>query len=138
MRDSLILIVDDDADFVAMLAGRFSSLGYRVLTALDGHAALKAFGRARPAVVLLDVHMPEVDGLLLLREMREREPDARIIAMSGLPDDRVAHLMLEEGACDFLVKPFDLAAAETSVSVNMIAAAGSLPRPMQTPRHLIE
>lgn len=122
MTAGLLLIADDDADFVDMLAARFESRGYRVLAARDGGDALRAFAKERPAVTMIDVHMPKVDGLLALREMIALEPGAKIIAMSGLPDDRVAALMVEEGACDFLVKPFDLAAAELSVEVNMIAA----------------
>ncbi len=120
MIPGLILIADDDQDFVDMLAARFESLGYRVLTAKDGDVALHAFDRERPGLVLLDIHMPNVDGLFVLREMREIEPEARVIVMTGLPTSKSAALMIEEGACDFLVKPFDFSTVENSVSVNML------------------
>jgi len=66
-----ILVVDDEASIRGILAARLSMGGYHVVTAADGEAALKAFRQAAPALVILDVMMPKVDGYEVCQALRQ-------------------------------------------------------------------
>src|SRR5690606_610288 len=80
---SASLVVADEANIRRMLARLLESEGYRVSGAADGRAALEAVEAAEPDVVLLDLAMPELDGLATLRVLRERRPELPVVMMSG-------------------------------------------------------
>jgi DNA-binding response OmpR family regulator len=102
-----ILVVDDDAKIVRLVRTYLERDGYRVVTAADGPAALAAIEDQRPALVVLDLMLPELDGRAVLRAVR-REPDGDvpviILSARGSTIDRIAGL--EDGADDYLPKPF--------------------------------
>ncbi|MBI3548213.1 MAG: response regulator [Elusimicrobia bacterium] len=123
MSQGRILIVDDQKDLLSVLGSRLQSAGYEVLTAADGAAALLAYDLERPDILLIDVHMPEIDGLTVLREIRELDPAATIVVMSADVREERAKLALEEGACDFIPKPLDFDCLENSLLAAMIARA---------------
>ncbi len=125
MGQGALLITDDDPDLLAVLKGRFEGRGYEVHTASDGNEAFAQLELRRPALVLLDIHMPRLDGLVVLREIKERYPDVCVIAISGDPNEKVARLMLAEGASDFILKPIDMRALENSVEVNLLVSAAA-------------
>lgn len=108
MRQRTLLIADDEADLLLSLELHFAMNGYRTLAAADGKAALELFGRENPDVVLMDVQMPELDGVSALREMLEINPDARIFVMSGVVGEKRARMLIAEGARGFLPKPLDM------------------------------
>jgi DNA-binding response OmpR family regulator len=114
-----ILVVDDDAKIVRLVRAYLERDGYRVIEAADGRAALAAVARERPALVVLDVMLPEVDGLDVVRAIR-RTGDVPIIILSarGTTSDRIAGLGL--GADDYLPKPFS--PAELVVRVGRVLA----------------
>jgi DNA-binding NarL/FixJ family response regulator len=107
--DGTVLVVDDDARFRALLCDALSGAGYRTREAGTGGAARAAVREHRPAVVLLDVKLPDVSGYELCRELRDEFGDGLpILFVSGAKTDqldRVGGLLL--GADDYLVKPFD-------------------------------
>ena len=120
-----ILVVDDDAKIVRLVRTYLERAGYRVVEATDGRAALSAIALEAPALVVLDVMLPEVDGLAVLRAFR-RTAQTPIIILSarGLVDDRITGLAA--GADDYLPKPFS--PAELVLRVQRIlerARAGS-------------
>lgn len=117
MRAPALLIVDDDKDLLTVLKSRFEAKGYRVLTARDGDAALDLFRDRRPEVVLMDVRMPRLDGVAILREMTEVDPDANIVIMSGAVSPSQAKLVLDSGAREFIPKPLDLEALDAAVEL---------------------
>lgn len=116
MKSRTVLIVDDDRDLGSVLAVRFKGKGFRVVTASDGHGALKEFERRRPDVVIMDVHMPDLDGISVFREMRDRDPQAKIILMSGNITENQMRMALEEGAINFVAKPLVLTCLEDAVN----------------------
>jgi DNA-binding response OmpR family regulator len=103
--DRPILVVDDDAKIVRLVRMYLEREGYRVVEATDGRTALAAIALEAPALVVLDIMLPEVDGLAVLRAVRRTDQTPVIILSArGLTDDRIAGLAA--GADDYLPKPF--------------------------------
>jgi putative two-component system response regulator len=109
--DACILIVDDEPTNVLLLASVLESGGYtRIHTASEGRDALARFDEAAPDIVLLDLHMPDIDGMQLMRCVREKLAPGEFLPMVMLTADlspEVRQRALAEGAMDFLTKPFD-------------------------------
>jgi DNA-binding response OmpR family regulator len=100
-----ILVVDDDVKIVRLVQAYLEREGYRVTTAHDGRTALAAMALDPPALVVLDLMLPEVDGLSVLRAIRRRDQTPVIVLSArGAARDRVEGL--EEGADDYVPKPF--------------------------------
>jgi two-component system, OmpR family, alkaline phosphatase synthesis response regulator PhoP len=103
-----ILVVDDDAKIVRLVRTYLEREGYRVVTAGDGPAALDAIETHEPALVVLDLMLPELDGRAVIRSVRRDDLAARtpILVLSARSStvDRIAGL--EDGADDYLPKPF--------------------------------
>ncbi|HYL07913.1 MAG TPA: response regulator transcription factor [Candidatus Udaeobacter sp.] len=100
-----ILVVDDDKKIVSLVKTYLEREGFRVLTAGDGRQALELYREFHPGLIVLDVMLPELDGLALMRIVRERS-SVPIVMLSarGSVADRV--LGIHEGADDYLAKPF--------------------------------
>lgn len=134
-----ILVVDDDAKIVTLVRTYLEREGLSVVTASDGRAALEAIREQRPKLVVLDVMLPELDGLALLRIVRE-DSDVPILILSarGSAQDRVYGI--NEGADDYLAKPFS--PAELVVRVKAIlrraAAASGRVRPRRAVLTLLD
>ena len=104
-----ILVVDDNADAADSLALILDLEGYRTVVAYDGRSALSSIERGSPAAILLDIGLPDIDGLEVARRARQQFPERRllIVALSGhgSPEDRDA---ARSAGCDgHLVKPVD-------------------------------
>lgn len=108
LPDRPILVVDDDAKIVRLVRTYLEREGYAVVTAADGPAALDAIERHQPALVVLDLMLPELDGRAVIRAVRRDEEgaDTPILVLSarGSTLDRIGGL--EDGADDYLPKPF--------------------------------
>jgi DNA-binding response OmpR family regulator len=108
LPDRPILVVDDDAKIVRLVRTYLERDGFSVVTAGDGPAALDAIERHRPALVVLDLMLPELDGLAVVRAVRRDDEAAAtpilILSARGSTVDRIAGL--EDGADDYLPKPF--------------------------------
>lgn len=104
MRET-VLVVDDEKHIVELVGLYLSKEGYRVVNASDGGEALERIGEEDPALVILDIMLPEVDGLEVLRELRRTSeiPVIMLTAKEGEVDKVVG---LELGADDYLTKPF--------------------------------
>jgi DNA-binding response OmpR family regulator len=115
--DRPILVVDDDAKIVRLVRTYLERDGFRVIEAGDGRTALAAIALEQPALVVLDLMLPEVDGMAILRAVR-RDSLTPIIILSarGTVSDRIAGLAA--GADDYLPKPFS--PAELVVRVRRI------------------
>ena len=105
-RAKKLMIVDDDAEMRTLLAEYFRRLGFEVAEKENGQAALQAVGNDRFDCFILDVAMPEMSGIDLLKKMRDRGIDtpALFLTAHDLLDDKVAGF--EAGADDYLAKPF--------------------------------
>jgi len=106
--DRPILVVDDDAKIVRLVRTYLERDGFAVVTAADGPAALQAIETYQPALVVLDLMLPELDGRAVIRAVRRDEEAAAtpilMLSARGSTVDRIAGL--EEGADDYLPKPF--------------------------------
>jgi two-component system, OmpR family, response regulator MprA len=120
-----ILVVDDDAPIRRMLERTLVAEGYRVVTAVDGGAALAAIEQSVPDLLVLDVGMPGVDGLAVCRRARARGLGTPILLLTARDSvsDRVDGL--DAGADDYLVKPF--ATAELLARVRALLRRGREP-----------
>jgi DNA-binding response OmpR family regulator len=128
-RSRPILVVDDDAKIVRLVRTYLERERYQVIEALDGVAALAAIEAHDPALVVLDLMLPEVDGLAVIRAVRDRS-DTPIIVLSarGTTSDRIAGLGL--GADDYVTKPFS--PAELVMRVGRVLARVDGGRPTGT------
>src|SRR5271157_1532780 len=103
-----VLIIDDEKSIVESLSSILKEEGFSVFSAKDGKEGLALFEHVRPKVVLLDVWLPEMDGLDVLRHMREADTDAVIIVISGHGTISTAVEAVKMGATDFLEKPLSI------------------------------
>jgi DNA-binding NtrC family response regulator len=106
MADS-VLLIDDDVEILRSIGNYFEHIGYEVARELSGEAGLSAFERLRPEVVILDLHLPGMDGLEVLERLRER--GAAVILLTGQSDIPTAVKAMQLGAENFLSKPVDMA-----------------------------
>ncbi|MGH3639634.1 MAG: UDP-3-O-acyl-N-acetylglucosamine deacetylase [Mycobacterium sp.] len=103
-----VLVVDDEGDIRSSLRGVLADEGLRVLVAEDGGRALTLVRSERPELVLLDVWMPEVDGIELLRRLQEEPDRPQVIMISGHGNIETAVQATKLGAFDFIEKPFSI------------------------------
>ncbi|MFN3412543.1 MAG: sigma-54-dependent transcriptional regulator [Thermoanaerobaculum sp.] len=106
-RNARLLIVDDELHMRESLARWFTEDGYEVETAADAKAALAALGRQTFDAIITDIRMPGMDGLELLKQIKEVDPRATIILVTAYASVASAVEALKAGAYDYLVKPFD-------------------------------
>src|SRR5437764_7862675 len=100
-----ILIVDDEPSILATMAPLLRGRGYDVSTATTGHAALEAVDRQPPQLVILDLGLPDIDGIDVCRRLREgRAVPILVLSARGAERDKVA--ALDAGADDYVTKPF--------------------------------
>lgn len=103
-----IIVVDDEQSLRQVLEMVFREEGYDVRTAFNGIQALDLLGEAPADVVLTDVRMPDMDGIELLRRLRDRDPDIGVVLMTAHSSVETARDAFKLGADDFIEKPFDL------------------------------
>jgi DNA-binding response OmpR family regulator len=124
-----ILVVDDDAKIVRLVRTYLERDGFSVVTAADGPAALDAIERHRPALVVLDLMLPELDGRAVIRAVRRDDEAAAtpilIVSARGSTVDRIAGF--EDGADDYLPKPFSPAELVLRVKSILRRTAASTP-----------
>ncbi len=100
-----VLLIDDDPGICKVLTLTLEDAGYRVFTAHDGETGLGIFEAESPQIVLTDIHMPGIDGLDVLRRVKEKEPDTEVIVISGYGEIELAIRALQLDASDFVMKP---------------------------------
>jgi len=105
--EPLVLAVDDEAGILRLIKLELSQQGFRVVTAGDGEEALRTAEEQRPDIVLLDIVMPEMTGLEVMRKLREQS-NAPVILVTAKDTDSDKVRGLELGADDYIVKPFSL------------------------------
>jgi len=104
---SRVLIVDDNPEVTYVLSESLISFGYAVQTAAGGKEALEIFAATRPALVLLDLRMPLMNGVEVFRELRRVDDRVPVIVVTALTDEALARSLLRDGAFDFVSKPVD-------------------------------
>lgn len=104
-EQKLILVVEDDSDTADFVSELLQTSGYSAVIADTGEVALTEITNGQPALVLLDINLPDMNGIDLLRQVRANS-QLPMIVLSGMAHDRSKVIALEEGADDYVVKPF--------------------------------
>ncbi len=110
-----ILVVDDEAALRNVLSSELHTEGYVVSTASDGDEAIELLQAHSIDLVLLDIKMPRVDGFQVLRYVKEKLPQVKVIMLTGFADLKNAIESKKLGAEDFISKPYDLVDLLTTV-----------------------
>ncbi len=110
-----ILLVDDEPTTLQLVRRLLQADGHQIFEAIDGEQAIEQFERLCPDLVLLDVVIPKVDGLEVLREIRQRDKMAGVIMVSALSSEQLAVKSMLAGADDYVGKPFRLKAIRMSI-----------------------
>ncbi len=107
MSSELILLVDDEPSIVQLARMYLEREGFRVQDAKDGEAALASVDKLHPALIVLDVMLPKLDGFEVCRRLRSADNSVAIIMLTARDEDIDKILGLELGADDYLTKPFN-------------------------------
>lgn len=107
MSGELILLVDDEPNIVELAQLYLEREGFRVISAADGKEALDAVAQHHPALLVLDLMLPEIDGLEVCRTLRGNKDPVAILMLTARDEDIDKILGLELGADDYLTKPFN-------------------------------
>lgn len=106
-KEKMVLIVDDAVFMRSMLKKVITGAGnYEVLEAENGETALKLYREKHPGLVLLDISMPGINGIEVLKSIMQENRDACVIMCSAIGQERMIREAVENGAADFIVKPF--------------------------------
>jgi two-component system, response regulator, stage 0 sporulation protein F len=117
-----ILVVDDERPVADVLSEYLQSQGYTTHTAGSGAEALAVVERERPDLVLLDIRMPGIDGLEVLRRLRQADRRPAVIMVTANEDLALARETLKTGAFDYVAKPFDFQYLDRVVAAAMVQA----------------
>jgi putative nucleotidyltransferase with HDIG domain len=124
-----ILVVDDDAKVLEILSESLNRRGYQVRQAINGRQAVETFDQRPPELVLLDMMLPDMSGLDVLKRLRERTGDIPIVFLSANSDLDMRIQGLDNGADDYLIKPVPL--RELGVKVDTILSRSTRARALQ-------
>lgn len=102
-----VLVVDDDPDSVELLVEYLTTKGHTVTTAANGPEALRRLKEDRPHLILLDILMPGMSGIEVLKQARAIDSEVGIIVVTAVHEDELGHQALTLGAFDFITKPID-------------------------------
>jgi len=134
MPSDLILLVDDEPSIVQLAQMYLEREGFRVRSVSDGEAALDAISTHRPALIVLDVMLPKLDGFEVCKRLRQRDDPAAILMLTARDEDLDKILGLELGADDYLTKPFnprELVARVKAILRRGERTSNAVPAPLQ-------
>ena len=102
-------MIADDSDAIRLVLKDILSIGEHEVVgeAIDGAEAVDAYKQYNPQILLLDLAMPKKDGFTVVKEVREYDPNAKIILITASDDQKVIQQCLEHGASSYISKPFD-------------------------------
>jgi DNA-binding response OmpR family regulator len=121
MPGNKILVVDDEPEVRQLMEHFLTERGYDVRIAENGRLALVTLDTFTPDVVLLDMHMPEMDGLETLRRLAVRSPSLPVIMITVNDDIETTARLLQLGAADYVPKPFNLEYLEQAINIQLSA-----------------
>ena len=108
MKNLKILLVDDEEEFVTTLAERLELRGLQARAAINGEDALQMIEADTPEIVILDVMMPGLGGLEVLRRIKAQHPQLPVILLTGRGSTKEGDKGMQLGAFDYLMKPLDI------------------------------
>ena len=107
-RIGRVMVVDDEENIREVLSNYLDSLGYEVITAGDGEDAIEKFETGAFDLIISDLLMPTIDGLELLKKVREKDRDVIFLMITGYPSIETAVEAIKKGAYDYITKPFHM------------------------------
>jgi DNA-binding response OmpR family regulator len=125
MRPGKILVVDDDPEVRMATRDFLASKGYEVTVAEGGREALRMLDASPADVVLLDVAMPDMDGMETLKRIVAAHPAMPVIMVTANADIEITSKVLQLGAADYVPKPFDLDYLDQAISIQLSAGRGT-------------
>src|SRR5919204_2861051 len=120
-----LLLVDDEPAVRELLQEYFAGQGYKISTAPNGETALAAVRAQRPDLVMLDIRMPGLDGVEVLRRLRRHDTTLPVVMVTANEDVELARELLGMGAFDYVAKPFDFSHLEQVVAAGLLHGAPS-------------
>lgn len=124
MEKERILVVDDEIEACRTLKDFMVFKGYEVQTAQNGEEAIDKVKSFKPHIVLLDIIMPGMNGIEVLKEIKKIAPGTGVIMVSAVGEEETAQETLELGAYDYILKPFDLNYLENVVIFKIVDVLG--------------
>jgi len=121
-EEGSILVVDDEPQIRSLLSQYLSRKGYRVRVAPDGPTALAMVAKEQPRFVILDMYMPGMNGLELLRALRAKNYDGGVLGLTGSHEENLLQGVLDLGAVDVMGKPVDLEKVELAIQLGCLLA----------------
>ena len=100
------LIVDDEQDVVDNVSELFTLRNYAVITATSGRKALELVEKEKPNIIILDIRMPDINGIDVLKEVKKNYPKIRVIMLTGVEDESTKNMAIGLGASGYLTKPY--------------------------------
>lgn len=125
MQTGRLLLIEDDQTIAALLAYNLRQAGYEVRQECDGRAGLKAALASEVDLVLIDLMLPEIDGMTVSREISRAKPDVPLIIITATTEREAMLGGFESGADDFITKPFDLDELLARIAVRLRRAASA-------------
>jgi DNA-binding response OmpR family regulator len=122
MPGKKILVVDDEPEVRQLMEHFLTERGYEVRITENGRLGLAALDTFTPDVVLLDMHMPEMDGLETLKRLAARSPSLPVIMITVNEDIETTARLLQLGAADYVPKPFNLEYLEQAINIQLSGA----------------
>ena len=115
------ILIADDSDAIRLVLRDILSIGdHDVLSeACDGAEAVDMYKEHKPEILLLDLAMPKKDGLTVVKEVIQFDPNAKIILITASDDQKVIHQCMEQGAVSYISKPFDFNGVLKAISDNL-------------------
>lgn len=110
-----LLVVDDEIDVCDFVKSFFKERNFEVFTAHNGQEALYVIEHNRPQIVILDMRMPVMDGMTVLRELRRANSDCKVIMVTAVEDFTKAEEAKKQGAVEYITKPLLLEQLERTV-----------------------
>jgi DNA-binding NtrC family response regulator len=127
-----LLVVDDEQEICKSIKKPFEYLGFTVFTATTAEKALKTFETKKPKIIFLDIIMPDIDGLELLKKFKEADPGVIVIMVTARGDEETHKKAMELGADEFMTKPFgidDLRGVAMQKIRNLLDKGGYMQKP---------
>lgn len=120
-KKNRILIIDDEEDIGREIAGYLNDSGYTAAYAVSGKDGLALMQKDVPDLLILDIQMPEIDGIEVIREIVRRFPTVKVLIFTGFRDLILAEKAIRYGALEVIIKPVD---AETLLEKHIRPALG--------------
>ena len=111
-----ILLIDDEDSARQMLCDFLQLKGYQTFDAASGTKGIQIAEVVKPELIILDLKMPEMDGIEVLKKIRAKNIQSTVLMLTGVYDESAARLAIQHGAYDYLTKPIDLTTLENLIS----------------------